>query len=59
MVAEKGEKALEEGDLATLGQLLDENHTLCQELTVSCAELDALVDAARAAGAIGAKMSGK
>jgi mevalonate kinase len=29
-----------------------------QELTVSCPELDALVLAARAAGAVGAKMSG-
>eukprot|EP00523_Entomoneis_sp_CCMP467_P004849 CAMPEP_0168751508 /NCGR_PEP_ID=MMETSP0724-20121128/17861_1 /TAXON_ID=265536 /ORGANISM="Amphiprora sp., Strain CCMP467" /LENGTH=334 /DNA_ID=CAMNT_0008799637 /DNA_START=71 /DNA_END=1075 /DNA_ORIENTATION=+ len=54
----KGEKALDEGDLTTLGKLMDENHALCQELTVSCKELDDLVDAARAAGAIGAKMSG-
>ena len=30
----------------------------CQELTVSCKELDTLVEAARSAGAIGAKMSG-
>ncbi|KAH8059349.1 mevalonate kinase [Aureococcus anophagefferens] len=37
---------------------LDENHALCQKLTVSCAELDALVLAARGAGAAGAKMSG-
>lgn len=54
----KAEKALEEGDLVELGKLLDENHTLCQELTVSCKELDDLVLAARQAGAIGAKMSG-
>ena len=57
-VAAAGEKALEDGDLETLGKLLDENHTLCQELTVSCEELDTLVLAAREAGAIGAKMSG-
>ena len=38
--------------------LLDENHALCQELTVSCKELDDLVLAARGAGAVGAKMSG-
>ena len=37
---------------------MNENHTLCQELTVSCKELDDLVLAARAAGAVGAKMSG-
>jgi len=54
----EGEAALDSGDLATLGRLLDANHALCQELTVSCKELDDLVLAARAAGAIGAKMSG-
>jgi mevalonate kinase len=54
----KGEAAIDAGDMETLGALLDENHTLCQELTVSCTELDNLVLAARSAGAIGAKMSG-
>jgi mevalonate kinase len=57
-LVEQGEKALDEGDLETLGKLLDQNHTLCQDLTVSCKESDALVAAAREAGAIGAKMSG-
>jgi mevalonate kinase len=49
---------MEEGDMTTLGQLLNDNHKLCQELTVSCQELDDLVQAARTAGAYGAKMSG-
>lgn len=57
-LVEKGETALDDGNLNELGQLLNENHTLCQELTVSCKELDDLVAAAREAGAIGAKMSG-
>lgn len=57
-LAARAETALEEGDMASLGTLMNENHTLCQEITVSCPELDALVVAARAAGAIGAKMSG-
>jgi len=57
-VATKGEKAIEEGDMTKLGELLNENHKLLQDLTVSCKELDTLVDAARKAGAIGAKMSG-
>ena len=57
-IAVKGEKALEDGDLSELGNLINENHKLLQDLTVSCAELDTLVDAARKAGAIGAKMSG-
>ena len=54
----KGEAAIDAGDLPALGILLNENHTLCQELTVSCKELDDLVTAARDAGALGAKMSG-
>jgi len=45
-------------DWATLGQLMDKNHSLCQQLTVSCTELDHLVQVSRDAGAIGAKMSG-
>eukprot|EP00281_Chroomonas_sp_CCMP1168_P027917 CAMPEP_0206251738 /NCGR_PEP_ID=MMETSP0047_2-20121206/22188_1 /ASSEMBLY_ACC=CAM_ASM_000192 /TAXON_ID=195065 /ORGANISM="Chroomonas mesostigmatica_cf, Strain CCMP1168" /LENGTH=309 /DNA_ID=CAMNT_0053677719 /DNA_START=41 /DNA_END=970 /DNA_ORIENTATION=+ len=54
----KAEVALDAGDWAALAGMLDANHKLCQELTVSCKELDSLVDAAKAAGAIGAKMSG-
>lgn len=58
VLAGKGEKALEDGDIAELGNLLNENHKLLQDLTVSCKELDTLVDTARKTGAIGAKMSG-
>ena len=54
----KGEEALDTGDVNTLGSIMNENHILCQKLTVSCDELDRLVDAARSAGAVGAKMSG-
>jgi mevalonate kinase len=50
--------AFASGDNGRLGTLADENHALLQTLGVSCAELDALVLAARAAGAVGAKMSG-
>lgn len=50
--------ALERGDLEALGHVMTANHVLLQQLGVSCAELDALCDAARAAGALGAKMSG-
>jgi mevalonate kinase len=57
-LATEGEKAVEDGDLTKLGELMNENHKLLQDLTVSCKELDTLVDAARKAGAIGAKMSG-
>lgn len=51
-------KALEAGELQTLGALMNENHTLLQQLTVSSPELDTLVQAARSVGALGAKLSG-
>lgn len=57
-LVEKGEKAMDEGNLEELGKLMDENHVLCQELTVTCKESDDLCEAAREAGALGAKMSG-
>jgi len=41
-----------------LGPLLTQNHRLLSELGVSCAELEALVEAALGAGASGAKLSG-
>jgi mevalonate kinase len=58
VLVDDGQKAIEDGDLITVGKLMDKNHALLQELTVSCKELDDLVVAARSAGAIGAKMSG-
>lgn len=51
-------QAIERGDTAALGTLMDANHALLQEMTVSCAELDQLTDAAHKAGALGAKLSG-
>jgi mevalonate kinase len=53
-----GRKAAEEGDLKRMGELMDENHRLLVELGVSCPELDRLVEAAKRAGALGAKLSG-
>jgi len=57
-IVEQAEQAIDDGNLVKLGALLDQNHVLCQELTVSCKELDDLVLVAREAGALGAKMSG-
>lgn len=57
-VVQEAEKVLEEGNINRLGELMDQNHALLQQLTVSCKELDDLVNAAKAAGAAGAKMSG-
>ena len=50
--------AIEQGHLGALGQLMDENHALLQQMGVSCPELDRLVATARQAGALGAKLSG-
>ncbi|RPJ23846.1 MAG: mevalonate kinase [Chloroflexi bacterium] len=51
-------RVIEEGWIKMLGALMDENHTLLQQMTVSSPELDHLVEAARNAGALGAKLSG-
>ncbi|MGC8855794.1 MAG: mevalonate kinase [Anaerolineae bacterium] len=51
-------RILEHDQPQMLGELMNHNHALLQKLTVSSPELDRLVDAARAAGAWGAKLSG-
>jgi mevalonate kinase len=51
-------RMIEEGSINRLGVLMDENHRLLQQMTVSSPELDRLVEAARKAGALGAKLSG-
>lgn len=50
--------ALIELDSTRVGALMDKNHELLQQLTVSSRELDRLVTIARQNGAIGAKMTG-
>ena len=50
--------ALKSSDLKKVGELMNRNHELLQELTVSCKELDSLVEIARANGALGSKMTG-
>jgi len=57
-IANAARAALESGDAPRVGALMDENHALLQQMGVSCSTLDALVQAARAAGALGAKLSG-
>jgi galactokinase len=50
---------LEDGRLAEAGPVLDASHTsLRDDYRVSCQELDVAVDAARAGGALGARMTG-
>jgi mevalonate kinase len=50
--------ALIELNFDKVGDLMNKNHELLQQLTVSCKELDNLVEIARENGAIGAKMTG-
>ena len=57
-IAKKARRKIESGDWEELGELMDQNHALLQEMTVSSSELDKLVLAARKAGALGAKLSG-
>ena len=54
----KARRSIEAGDPDTLGELMDENHQLLIEMEVSSPELNRLVTAARASGALGAKLSG-
>jgi mevalonate kinase len=57
-IAVTARSAIEQGQLETMAELMNENHALLQEMGVSCAELDRLVVAAREGGAMGAKLSG-
>ena len=57
-ITEEARKNIENGKWELLGELMDQNHALLQEMTVSSPELDRLVSTARSAGALGAKLSG-
>jgi len=54
----EGESALAVGDLGEVGRLMNFNHGLLSALGVSSRSLDAMVWAARDAGALGAKLTG-
>ena len=51
-------RSIESGKYELLGNLMDHNHSLLRGMTLSSPELDKLVEAARNAGALGAKLSG-
>lgn len=57
-LALEAEKAIEQADLQALGNAINQAHGLLARLGVSCPEADHLVQVARLAGALGAKMSG-
>lgn len=58
VLARLAEAALREGHWAELGHLLNLNQLVLERIGVSCVELERLIDAALAAGALGAKLSG-
>ena len=57
-IASRARQSIESGTWQSLGSLMDANHALLQRMTVSSIELDHLVNRAREAGALGAKLSG-
>jgi mevalonate kinase len=58
MVVQRARQAIAAGDLPALGELLDENQRILREIGVSSPELERLISAAHASGALGAKLSG-
>ncbi len=57
-ISQAARQAIEKGHPEHLGELMNENHSLLAQMGVSCPELDALAQAARRSGALGAKLSG-
>jgi mevalonate kinase len=57
-IVQQARQAIEGQGWRALGPLMNANHTLLQQMSVSSPELDRLVLAARSAGALGAKLSG-
>lgn len=57
-ISSAARRFIESGRAEQLGHLMYQNHALLQQLTVSSPGLDRMVEAARKAGALGAKLSG-
>jgi mevalonate kinase len=57
-IVERVKRWLPAGEWGKIGQLMDENQILLDQLGVSSLELDKLIKAAKKAGAYGAKLSG-
>lgn len=53
-----GRKDFEQGNLQSLGALMNENQELLKEISISCPKIDQLVSTALSSGAYGAKVSG-
>lgn len=57
-IVRNGRLAVEAGDLRALGQLFDMNQSLLAGMLISTSTLEEMIGAARAAGALGAKLTG-
>ncbi len=57
-LVERGRQAMAAGNLVELGRVMDENQAELRAIGVSSPALERLIEAARAAGALGAKLSG-
>lgn len=57
-IVEAAHAAIRDGEVDTLGELMDANHACLIKLGVSSDELNHLIDTARGSGALGAKLSG-
>ena len=58
LVSNRAVQALRDSDLESLGELMNASHGLLSALGISTRELDEMVNAARGAGALGAKLTG-
>lgn len=57
-IVRNGRSAIESGDAKALGQLFDMNQSLLAGMLISTGTLEEMIGAARAAGALGAKLTG-
>lgn len=57
-IVDQARIAIELGDIPAIGRLMNENQGFLERMGVSSPELERLISAARAAGALGAKLSG-
>lgn len=58
LIVKQAKRAIEAGKVDELGPLMDHNQQLLMEMNVSSDELERLIQVARKAGALGAKLSG-
>ncbi|MFH1256006.1 MAG: mevalonate kinase [Candidatus Diapherotrites archaeon] len=57
-VFEEGLKALKEGNVEMVGKLMDKNQELLRKMTLSCEEVERIIDIAKENTAFGAKLTG-